>query len=112
MDLNTLEQKLKETIIPQLEESGRPEWDAPHTIRAAYYMRQILQSLHASKLNPTQPADEAMLVIAIWAHDWGNVGLYENRQLITGKEQMREQKELHAAISAERLAKLLEDPFF
>ncbi len=102
--MTDIEQTLIDTILPELE-TGRPNWDKPHTILVVKKLREILS--HTPQLN----LDETVLLIAAYAHDWGYAGLFKNGQKLT-LDDVIDQKTAHAKIGVEKLTKLLEIPVF
>jgi len=57
-----IEQKLRQTILPDLE-NGRPDWDKPHTISVVAKIKEIRNN------NPELNLDPVVLVISAYTHD-------------------------------------------
>jgi hypothetical protein len=100
---NLIEDYLKSAIFPELE-SGRPNWDKPHTEAVVFYLKEIL---NCENLN----LDEDVLIIAAYAHDWGYSGLFKNGEEIN-YDQILDMKEEHARIGAIKISKLLKNQIF
>lgn len=103
--MNTVaEACLQAVILPDLEH-GRLNWDRPHTELVVMYTKEIIAATTDVEL------DEEVLVPAAYGHDWGYIGLFEDRppkDLAT----IRAQKAEHMIRGAEMMADLLQRPEF
>lgn len=99
-----IENFLQEQIFPELE-NGRPDFDKPHTQGVVHYIKEII------KRNPQLNLDEDVLIISAYAHDWGYAGLFQDGRAIN-LDRVKEEKPLHAKMSAEYITKLLTNPIF
>lgn len=99
-----VEEFLRERIFPDLER-GRPEQDKPHTEAAVIKLKEILD--HESH----RQLDKAVLLVAVYAHDWGYAGLFEGGRSIQ-RDEMKEAKLAHMELGANKLQVFLEDEFF
>lgn len=103
-NLSKLEECLKEKILPDLEKS-RGGFDRIHTLEVVSWLRQII------KQNPDLNLDEAVLLIAAYAHDWGYSEIFAEGQAMNF-ELVENAKLLHMEAGAKKLEKLLKDDFF
>ncbi|MFH0805001.1 MAG: HD domain-containing protein [Patescibacteria group bacterium] len=104
MELPTLEAYLVEKIIPDLEK-GRPGFDAPHTLEVVSWVKKILEH------EPRIVADRQVMLIAAYAHDWGYAGMFAHGRTLQIDEVI-DAKKRHMERGAQKLRKLLGDPFF
>ena len=95
---------LQDSIFPDLE-TGRPNFDKPHTEAVVHYIKQILRN--TSKLN----LDKVVLIIAAYAHDWGYSGLFIHGKLAQ-LEDVKNVKKLHMQNSANKLRLLFKNSGF
>jgi hypothetical protein len=96
---------LKQTIFPDLER-GRPGYDVPHTKAAVFYMRKIINSIPS-----LFKADTDVLIITMYAHDWGYADLFDhNKQLVF--DAIMGQKALHQIYGSEKSKELLKHTIF
>lgn len=100
--MNKLESILKENILSDLER-GRPNWDAPHTLAVVKHIKNIIKN------NSEFDLDEAVLIIAAYAHDWGYVGMFD--ETIEMKD-IGNAKKAHMELGARKLEKLLKDDYY
>lgn len=101
---NTVENFLQEHIFPELER-GRPNFDKPHTQGVVHHIKEVIK--RNSQLN----LDEDVLIISAYAHDWGYAGLFQDGRPIN-LDRVKEEKPLHAKLSAEYVTKLLRNSIF
>lgn len=104
MPTTDYERTLQDIIFPELE-TGRPNFDKPHTEAVIYYTKQIINN------TPNLNLDKDVLIISAYAHDWGYVGLFKNGKLAQ-LENVKNVKKLHMQISAYKLRHLLKNPVF
>lgn len=87
------EEKIKKIALSYLEK-GKPNWDIPHTLRAVYWMRKLIER---------EGGNEKILLTAMYFHDIGYPELqkdYDFNDLIKSKKN-------HAKIGAEESEKIL-----
>ena len=99
MELDTqLEQKLKFEVLKYLEK-GRPNWDVPHTLDCVYWMKKLLRH---EKGNPR------ILIPAIYLHDIGSAGLFNENNIDFESQQKlkKEQMKRSATLSEKILNKI------
>lgn len=101
--MDKIEKFLQKKIFPDLEQ-GRYDWDLPHTKLVVKKIKKII------KENPELNLDEAVLIIAAYAHDWGYADLFKGSR--EGARYNKEYKRKHMEISANKLKELLKDPIF
>lgn len=101
---NTVEIFIQTHIFPELER-GRPNFDKPHTQGVVHHIKEII------KLNPQLNLDQDVLIISAYAHDWGYAGLFQDGRPIN-LDRVKEEKLLHAKLSAEYVTKLLQNSIF
>lgn len=99
-----IESFLQKSIFPELER-GRPNFDKPHTTGVVHHIKEII------KQNPERNLDEDVLIISAYAHDWGYSNLFNDGRPID-LDRVKEEKPLHAKLSAEKVTKLLDNPIF
>lgn len=90
-----LESRIKAVAISYLEK-GKPNWDIPHTLRAVYWMKELIKK---------EGGDEKILVTAMYLHDIGYPNLkkgYNFNDLIKSKPD-------HSKLGALEAKKVLED---
>jgi len=104
MTLLHLESFLKRRILSDLN-NGRPGFDLLHTQEVVVWVKRILR--HEQKITVDKPA----LIIAAYTHDWGYEGMFSGKTALAIQEVIKA-KMLHMQRSAEKLHKLLKDPFF
>jgi hypothetical protein len=104
VDLQKMERLLELIIYPDLER-GRPNWDKPHTELVVKYVKLLIQNAEVPNL------DEAVLIIAAYAHDWGYADLYGAKSKISYNE-MLDTKKMHMQLGAEKIEKLLNNKIF
>ncbi len=95
-----VEKILRQIILKDLANKGRPSWDKPHTEAVVYWMKQLLKQLDKPKLN------SQVLITAAYAHDWGYAGLFQQKSSIT-IDQARSKKSLHQKRGAHWLERLI-----
>lgn len=94
-----IERILRQIILKDLANKGRPHWDKPHTEAVVYWVKHLLKLLDNPKLNTK------VMIAAAYAHDWGYTGLFKQNKPIT-LDQARSQKQIHmhrGALQIERL---------
>ncbi|PIP66932.1 MAG: hypothetical protein COV79_04525 [Parcubacteria group bacterium CG11_big_fil_rev_8_21_14_0_20_41_14] len=94
LDLNNLEEYLKEKILPDLEKS-RGGFDKIHTLEVVVWLKQIIDH------NPELKLDETVLIIAAYAHDWGYADIFRDGQVMNF-ELIENAKKLHMELSAKK----------
>ena len=99
-----IEQFLQQAIFPDLER-GRPGFDKPHTEGVVYHMRRIIED------NPELHLDSDVLIISAYAHDWGHAGLFNDGRPVD-LDRLKEEKPLHAKLSAQNVIRLIGTPIF
>lgn len=104
MNLFQLEKFLKNRVLSDLK-NGRPGFDLLHTQEVVVWVKRILR--HEKKLTVDKPT----LIIAAYAHDWGYVGMFGGKKTLA-IQKVIDAKAAHMQRGAERLRKLLVDPFF
>lgn len=104
MVLNTLEEYLKDKILPKLEE-GRPNWDKPHTEAVVHYLKKIIDN------SPDLDLDREVLLIAAYTHDWGYAGLFRDGKPLD-YENVESVKQSHMEIGAKKVKELLKNSVF
>ncbi|OQA36664.1 MAG: HD domain protein [Parcubacteria group bacterium ADurb.Bin326] len=104
MELNKIEEYLKEKILPDLEKS-RGGFDKVHTLEVISWIKQIIDH------NPQFNLDRNILVIAAYAHDWGYSDIFKESQVMNF-EIVENAKQLHMELGAKKIAALLQDDFF
>jgi hypothetical protein len=95
-----IERVLRQIILKDLANKGRPYWDKPHTQAVVYWMKHLLQLPNAPKANAS------VLITAAYAHDWGYAGLFTQNHPIT-IDQARSQKYHHMKASAHKIERLI-----
>lgn len=104
MNLDKIEEYLKKEVFPDLEKS-RGGFDRLHTEEVVDWLKKII--VH----NPELKLDEAVLIIAAYAHDWGYSDIFKDEDIIDF-ESIGKAKPKHMEVGAKKIAKLLQDPFF
>ncbi len=95
-----IERTLRQIILKDLANKGRPRWDKPHTEAVVYWMKYLLKKINNPKLNPK------VLITAAYAHDWGYANLFKQKNPIT-IDQARSQKDLHMKKGVEMIERLI-----
>ncbi|MBU1966685.1 HD domain-containing protein [Patescibacteria group bacterium] len=96
-----IERVLRQIILKDLANKGRPRWDKPHTEAVVYWMKYLLKKInHPKLLNPK------ILLTAAYAHDWGYANLFSQKTPIS-IDQARSQKDLHMKKSVEMIERLI-----
>lgn len=95
-----LERILRQIILKDLANKGRPRWDKPHTEAVVYWMKYLLKKIKNPQLNPK------VLITAAYAHDWGYANLFQQKNPIT-IDQARGQKDLHMKKGVEMIERLI-----
>ena len=95
-----IERILRQVILKDLANKGRPQWDKPHTEAVVYWMKYLLEKIDNPSLN------SKVLITAAYAHDWGYANLFKQRNPITIK-QARSQKDLHMKKGVEMIEQLI-----
>ena len=98
------EKVLQKKIFPELE-SGRPNWDRPHTLAVVKHIKAIIKN------SPSLNLDEDALVIAAYAHDWGYADLFEGGKPLS-LDDVNSAKKAHMIIGAKKITKLLKNTTF
>lgn len=104
LNLNNLEEYLKEKILPDLEKS-RGGFDKIHTLEVVTWLKQIISH------NPELNLDEIVLLISAYAHDWGYSDIFKEGQVMNF-EIVEKAKKLHMELGAKKIETLLIDDFF
>ena len=81
---------LRKTILPDLDK-GRKDWDRPHTETVVYWVKRLLKHI---KLDPK------VMITAAYAHDWGYVGMFPDRD---SYESVQAKKADHMRVGAEKI---------
>ena len=95
-----IERILRQIILKDLANKGRPKWDNPHTEAVVHWMKHLLTELNNPDLN------SKVLITAAYAHDWGYAGLFSQKKPIT-IDQARSRKDLHMKKSVEMIERLI-----
>lgn len=104
MEMDFLENFLKEKILPDLEKS-RGGFDKIHTLEVVSWLKQII------KHNPELHLDEKVLLIAAYAHDWGYADLFKEGEVMQF-DKVENAKPLHMELGAKKLQELLTSDLF
>lgn len=104
LDLEKLEDYLKERIFPELED-GRADFDKPHTVAVVHWLKEIIKNTDDLNL------DKVVLLIAAYSHDWGYAGLFKKGQQLKYCD-VKAMKSEHMKLGAEKLERFLSDNFF
>ncbi len=89
-----LEEKVKLEAMKYLEK-GKPNWDIPHTLRAVYWMKELIKE---------EGGDGKILVTAMYLHDIG----YPNLQKGYNFNDLIDSKKDHSKLGALEAKKVLE----
>ncbi len=95
-----VERILRQLILKDLANKGRPSWDKPHTEAVVYWMKELLRRLDKPNLN------SQVLITAAYAHDWGYAGLFQQKSPIT-IDQARTKKTAHQTRGARWIERLI-----
>jgi hypothetical protein len=95
-----IERILRQVILKDLANKGRPHWDKPHTEAVVYWMKYLLKKINKPELN------SKVLITAAYAHDWGYANLFEQKKPIT-IDQALSQKDLHMKKGVEMIERLV-----
>lgn len=95
-----IERILRQIILKDLANKGRPRWDKPHTEAVVFWMKHLLKKINHPQLNPK------VLITAAYAHDWGYANLFSQKKPIT-IDQARGQKDLHMKKGVEMIERLI-----
>jgi hypothetical protein len=95
-----VEQVLRQIILKDLANKGRPNWDRPHTEAVVYWMKHLLTELNSPTLN------SKVLIAAAYAHDWGYMDLFAEGKTLTIQEVLPMKKQ-HMKRGAEMIERLL-----
>jgi hypothetical protein len=85
---------LEDTCAPLLL-NCRPNWDLPHTQESVHWMNALVD---------TEGGDRKILVTAMWLHDVGNLGMFNDIATYDG---VMETKSAHVTLGAEKVFELL-----
>ena len=99
-----LELYLKEKILPDLEKI-RGGFDKIHTLEVVEWLKKIIGH------HPELGLDEAVMIIAAYAHDWGYSNIFKEGEVMDF-EKVEGAKSLHMELGAKKLEQLLRDDFF
>ena len=86
-----VEKVLRQVILKDLTNKGRPNWDRPHTEAVVYWMKHLLTKLNPPELN------SKVLITAAYAHDWGYINLFTPGKQAT-IEEVLPMKKLHMKV--------------
>jgi hypothetical protein len=103
-EIDKIEEKLKEKILPDLEKS-RGGFDKIHTLEVVEWIKKILKN------NPDLKLDRIVLIIAAYAHDWGYSGLFKDDEVMS-IDKIKKVKRLHEKLGAEKIKNLLKEEIF
>ncbi len=103
-EVNEIEKLLVEKILPDLEKS-RGGFDKIHTLEVVEWLKKIIGH------HPELGLDEAVMIIAAYAHDWGYSDIFKEGENMDF-EKVEGAKALHMEIGAKKLEQLLHDDFF
>jgi len=92
------ENQIKKQALALLE-SGRPDFDAPHTLAAVYWMKQLLK---------TEKSNEKILVTAAYLHDIG----YSRMGIVNDWQAVHNAKKDHMEHGVKLAAPILEKSGF
>jgi hypothetical protein len=95
-----IERILRQIILKDLANKGRPHWDKPHTEAVVFWMKHLLEKINNPELNPK------VLITTAYAHDWGYANLFKQKNPIT-IDQARGQKDLHMKKGVEMIERLI-----
>lgn len=95
-----VEQVLRQVILKDLANKGRPNWDRPHTEAVVYWMKFLLEKLNSPTLN------SKVLITAAYAHDWGYMDLFTKGKSVN-IDDVPPMKKLHMKRGAELIERLL-----
>lgn len=95
-----VERILRQIILKDLANKGRPSWDKPHTEAVVFWIKELLRNLDQPNLN------SQVLITAAYAHDWGYAGLFQQKSPIT-IDQARTKKAVHQARGARWIERLI-----
>ncbi len=95
-----IERTLRQIILKDLANKGRPYWDKPHTEAVVYWMKYLLEKIDNHRLNPK------VMITAAYAHDWGYMGLIKQKRITSIKE-VTPYKKLHMKRSVEMIECLI-----
>lgn len=95
-----IERILRQIILKDLVNKGRPHWDKPHTEAVVFWMKHLLEKINNPQLNPK------IMITAAYAHDWGYMGLIKQKRITSIKEVIP-YKKLHMKRSVEMIERLI-----
>ncbi len=98
--LPPVERILRQIILKDLANHGRPNWDKPHTEAVVYWMKELLPQVGLNNFNPQ------VMIAAAYAHDWGYASLFSQEQTLS-LSQIMAKKQLHMKLGAEKIERLL-----
>lgn len=96
-----IERILRQLILKDLANKGRPKWDKPHTECVVYWMKYLLQ-----QLGPSTALNPKVLITAAYAHDWGYTDLFSRKNILT-IDQARTKKKIHQQRGAVMIEQLI-----
>lgn len=100
-----LERVLRQIILKDLANKGRPTWDKPHTEAVVYWMKYLLV-----KINPKRPVEKQfnpkVMVTAAYAHDWGYMNIFSQKKIKSIKEVIP-YKQQHMQLSVQLIERLI-----
>ncbi|MEI7750227.1 MAG: HD domain-containing protein [Candidatus Moraniibacteriota bacterium] len=103
-EVNEIENLLVEKILPDLEKS-RGGFDGIHTLEVVEWLKKIISH------HPELELDEAVMIIAAYAHDWGYSDIFKEGDVMDF-EKVEGAKALHMELGAKKVEQLLCDDFF
>lgn len=95
-----IERVLRQVILKDLTNKGRPDWDRPHTEAVVYWMKELLPRINNPALN------NKVLLTAAYAHDWGYANLFPRGQRVD-IQTVLPHKKLHMQRGAQMIERLL-----
>jgi len=95
-----IERILRQIILKDLANKGRPHWDKPHTEAVVFWMKHLLKKINNPSLNPK------VLITAAYAHDWGYASLFRQKKITSIRESIP-YKKLHMKRSVEMIERLI-----
>ncbi|MBT3250080.1 MAG: hypothetical protein HN846_01115 [Candidatus Pacebacteria bacterium] len=95
-----IERILRQIILKDLANKGRPHWDKPHTEAVAHWMKYLLEKIDNPQLN------SKVMITAAYAHDWGYISLFSQKKISSIKEVIP-YKKAHMKRSVELIERLI-----
>ncbi len=95
-----IERILRQIILKDLANKGRPKWDKPHTEAVVHWMKHLLVEINNPQINPK------VMITAAYAHDWGYAQLFDLTKPVSINDS-RSQKDLHMKRSQHMIERLI-----